>query len=63
MIVPVLVGPLVGHANSLSAPLQRPIRSVQILRIPRKDNRFDQELPSIRGAEQGVIPVLVPGEG
>src|SRR6516164_3303339 len=29
MIVPVLVGPLAGHANSLSAPLQRPIRSVQ----------------------------------
>jgi hypothetical protein len=24
MIVPVLVGPLAGHANSLSAPLQRP---------------------------------------
>src|SRR6516225_5326031 len=29
MIAPVLVGPLAGHANSLSAPLQRPIRSVQ----------------------------------
>ena len=27
MIVPVVVGPLAGHANSLSAPLQRPIRS------------------------------------
>src|SRR6516225_8054279 len=32
MIVPVVVGPLAGHANSLSAPLQRPIRSVQIKR-------------------------------
>jgi hypothetical protein len=57
IIVPVLVGPLAGHANSLSAPLQRPIRSVQILRIydapslPRNDNRFDQELPSIRGSK------------
>src|SRR6516225_8135841 len=29
MIVPVLIGPLAEHANSLSAPLQRPIRSVQ----------------------------------
>jgi hypothetical protein len=48
---------LFGHANSLSAPLQRPIRSVQILRIYdapsllRKDNRFDQQLPSIRGSK------------
>jgi hypothetical protein len=66
MIVPVLVGPLDGHANSLSAPLQRPIRSVQILRIydapslPRKDNRFDQELFSIRGSKvwrKGSRPV------
>ena len=57
MIVPVLVGPLAGHANSLSARLQRPIGNVQILRIYdapsllRKDNRFDQELPSIRGSK------------
>ena len=66
MIVPVLVGPLAEHANSLSAPLQRPIRSVQILRIydapslPRKDIRFDQELPSIRGSKvwrKGSRPV------
>src|SRR6516225_10150409 len=62
MIVPVVVGPLAGHANSISAPLQRPIRSVQILRIydasslPRKDNRFDQELPSIRGSKNGYLP-------
>src|SRR6516165_6460337 len=27
MTVPVVAGPLAGHANSLSAPLQRPIRS------------------------------------
>ena len=39
--------------EALSYILQRPICSVQILRIydahslPRKDNRFDQELPSI----------------
>ena len=50
----------------LSYILQRPIRSVQILRIydapslPRKDNRFDQELPSIRGSKvwrKGSRPV------
>ena len=55
-----------------------PIRSVQILRIydapslPRKDNRFDQELPSIRGSKvwrkgsrpvawlDGMVEILVP---
>ena len=66
MIVPVLVGPVGGHANSPSAPLQRPIRSVQILRnydapsLLRKDNRFDQELPSIGGSKvwrKGSRPV------
>src|SRR6516225_10782027 len=65
MIVPVVVGPLAGHANSLSAPLQRPIRSVQISRIydapslPRKDNRFDQELNRTQELPLGsASPVL-----
>ena len=53
----------------LSYILQRPIGSVQILRIydapslPRKDNRFDQELPSIRGSKvwrKGSRPVAWP---
>ena len=34
IIVPVLVGPLAGHANSLSAPLQRPIRWTRRTRRP-----------------------------
>ena len=60
---PILIDHPLGRLATTEAPF---IRSVQILRIydapslPRKDNRFDQELPSIRGSKvwrKGSRPV------
>src|SRR6516225_92037 len=55
-----------SQVNTCRSQVNLPIRSVQILRsydapsVPHKDNRFDQELPSIRGSKvwrKGSRPV------